>query len=222
MLLPHLFHILCLGLATAEPVAGFEASRWRTHALLGGLALAGLDIAMTSMYVPVIDPRVSAPAGTFWIASTLRPLALCAFDVAVAFFIYASATRRFLLFSGAGATSADPELARRRTEELLTSANLELQLAQTNLRAFSIARNAVVRNPELKAADDEYWRRVVAMEGFDGGDESLFDDEEVQAAVSRAYGTGAVNVADMRKDAEIFVKHATKGLDSRNSPTPRS
>ncbi|EXJ84873.1 hypothetical protein A1O3_05548 [Capronia epimyces CBS 606.96] len=210
VLLSHLFHILCLGLATSEPIAGFEASRWRTRALLGGIALAGLDFAIASMYAPIVDQGTPAPAGTFWIAATLRPLALCVFDAIVAFLIYASTTHRFLLFNPDSAT--DPELTRRRTEELLITANIALQMTQTNLRAYSIARNAVVRSPQLKAADDEYWRRVVAMEGIDG-DESLFEDEEVQAAVSRAYGRGAVNVAAMRKDAEMFVQHATRGLN---------
>ncbi|EXJ94106.1 hypothetical protein A1O1_02499 [Capronia coronata CBS 617.96] len=229
ILLPHLFHILCLGLATSEPLAGFEASRWRARAVLCAIALAGLDIAIAAAYVPVVDPRTPAPIGTFWIAATLRPLALCLFDAAVAFFIYASATGRFLLFSAPA--SADPEVVRRRMEELLTAANVALQMTQTNLRAYSIARNAVVRNPDLKGADDEYWRRVVAMEAFDTTnnddddagdvvvDETLFDDDEVQAAISRAYGSGAVNVTAMRKDAELFVKHATRGLDSNEGQT---
>lgn len=88
-------------------------------------------------------------------------------------------------------------------------------MTQTNLRAYNIARNAVVRNESLKAADDEYWRTVVAVEG-DQGDESVFDDDEVQAAVSRAYGNGSFDVAAMRKEAELFVRNATKGLDGRN------
>ena len=131
------------------------------------------------------------------------------FDALVAFLIYASATRRFLLFSAP--SSADPELARRRVAELLTQSSLALQMATTNLRAYAVARNAVVRNPALKAADDEYWRTVVAIEG-DGGDESLFEDEEVQTALAKAYGTGRIDVQTMRKEAETFVNNATKGL----------
>jgi hypothetical protein len=154
-----------------------------------------------------------APAGTFWIAGTLRPLALCLFDAAIAFLIYASATGRFLLFSAPAAV--DPELMRRRDEEVLTHANLALQAASTNLRALSVTRNAVVRNTQLKAVDDEYWKTIVAMEG-EGLDESLFEDEEVQAALAKAYGTGAINVPSMRREAEAFVKNVTRGLDERN------
>ncbi|KIV86895.1 hypothetical protein PV11_02476 [Exophiala sideris] len=209
VLLPHLFHVLCLGLATSESVAGFEASRWRSRALLGGMAVALLDVAVTCTYNPIVDSKTPGPVGLFWLASTLRYLSLCIFDAGLAFLIYASATGRFLLFSAPAI--ADPEVTRRRTEELLTQANVSLQMTQTNLRAYSIARNATVRNPALKATDDEYWRTVVAMEGIQ--DDSIFDDEEVQAAISQAYGSGTVSVAQIRKDADAFVNATTRGLD---------
>ena len=206
---PHLFHILVLGLATSETVSGLEAQFWRKRAILGGLILAAIDLYLTSFYSPIIPTSIQAPAGTFWLASTIRYLFLCLFDVLIAFLIYASATRRFLLFSAP--SSADPELERRRMQEALTQANVALQMTSTNLRAYSIARNAVVRNEGLKASDDEYWRTVVAFEGSDG-DESLFDDEEVQAALARAYGTGKIDVENLRREADVFVGHATKAL----------
>jgi hypothetical protein len=219
VLLPHLFHIFCLGLATSESISGFEPSRWRAQVLLCALALASVDIAITTTYSPIISSNTPAPAGIFWMASTLRYLCLCVFDAATAFLIYASATGRFLLFS-APANAADPELARRRTEELLTKANLSLQLTQTSLRAYSIARNATVRNPILKAGDDEYWRSVVSVEGTQGyGDQSVLEDEEVQAAISRAYGSGSMNVEQMRREADAFVNTVTRGLDSTTGNT---
>jgi hypothetical protein len=211
-LLPHLFHILILGLATSETVSGYEASTWRHSAVVSALVLAALDVFLTTTYAPMVPPSTTAPAGTFWIGSSIRYLALVAFDAGVAFLMYACATRRFYLFptlATSNAADIDPELSRRKTEETLTQATLALQMAGTNLRAYSIARNAVVRNPGLKAANDEYWRTVVAMEG----DESVLGDEEVQAAIARAYGSGGVNVEGMRREAEAFVKHATRALD---------
>ncbi|KIW13699.1 hypothetical protein PV08_08890 [Exophiala spinifera] len=214
ILLPHIFHIFCLGLATSETVSGYESSRWRGQALLCALALAAVDIAVTTTYSPVVSPSIPAPGGIFWVASTLRYLALCLFDAVVAFLIYASATGRFLLFSAPSA--ADPELARRRMEEAVTKANLSLQLSQTNLRAYTIARNATVRNTTLKASDDDYWRRVVSVEESQGlgDDRGVFEDEEVQAAISRAYGSGSMNVEQMRKEADVYVKNVTRWLDT--------
>lgn len=206
---PHLLHILLVGIATSEAVSGIEAHHWRGRALVGSLTLFALDAYLTSAYHPLVNTSTPAPAGTFWLAATLRYLTLCAFDAAVAFLIYAAATRRFLLFSAP--SSADPELARRRQEEMLTQANVALQMASTNLRAYSVARNAVLRNDVLKAADDEYWRAVVAFEGSEG-DDSLLEDDEVKAALAAAYGTGKIDVQTMRRETEAFVANVTKGL----------
>ncbi|KAJ9613079.1 hypothetical protein H2200_003020 [Cladophialophora chaetospira] len=212
---PHLFHILTIGLATSETVSGYEAATWRQNALLCALLLATVDIFLTATYAPIISTSIIAPAGTFWIAGSIRYLTLLAFDAVLAFLIYTSTTGRFYLFPTLSTTaSLDPELNRRRTEDLLTQTNLSLQMTSTNLRAYSIARNAVVRNPSLKGVDDEYWRTVVAVEGetLDG---DVFEDEEVQAAVARAYGSGGINVDTVRREAEGFVRHATRGLDGR-------
>ncbi|EXJ55341.1 hypothetical protein A1O7_08268 [Cladophialophora yegresii CBS 114405] len=209
--LPHLFHIFTLGLATSEPVAGYEASTWRQGTVLCALILAALDVFLTTTYAPIVPPTTTAPGGTFWVGSSLRYLCLVAFDVGVAGLIYAHATRRFWLFPVISSGNADPELSRRRTEETVTQATLALQVAGTNLRAYSIARNAVVRDPTLKGVDDDYWRTVVAVEGK--GDESVWAEEEVQAAIARAYGSGGVDVEGVRREAEAFVRHATRALD---------
>lgn len=209
VLFPHLVHILLVGIATSDTVSGIEAHHWRRRALAGALMLFALDTYLTSFYAPLTDTSTPGPVGLFWLAATLRALTLCIFDAGVAFLIYASATRRFLLFSAP--STADPELARRRNDELLTNANVALQMASTNLRAYSVARNAVLRNEALKAADDEYWRAVVAFEGSEG-DESLFEDDEVQAALAAAYGTGKIDVQSLRRDADAFVTNVTKGL----------
>ncbi|RVX67644.1 hypothetical protein B0A52_08173 [Exophiala mesophila] len=210
ILLPHLLHILALGVATSESVSGVEAHHWRRLSLIGAVILFSLDIWQAVTYTPVTAPMTPSPAGTFWLASTLRYLSFSFFDGLVAFLIYASATGRFLLFSAP--SSADPTLAKRRTEELLTKMNLALQMTSNNLRAFSVVRNAVVRDSSLKAVDDEYWRTVVAIESDAATDESLFEDEEVQAALAKVYGTGKVDVQTMRREADAFVRNVTKGL----------
>ena len=107
----------------------------------------------------------------------------------------------------------DPETARRRTHELLTASNIALQMVQTKLRAVHVARNAVVRSTSLKDTDDAYWRDVVTMEGMDGMQE-VWEDEEVQAAMARAYGNGTIDVSRMRREADGFVRNVTKGLES--------
>lgn len=176
-------------------------------------------MATTATYTPLVPISTTSPTGLFWLARTLRPLTLCIFDAGLAFLIYASTTRQYLFFLFAAplpSPSVSAEVTRRGTETLLAQTTLSLQLAQERLRAYTIARNAVVRNPDLKAVDDTYWRAVVAMEG-PVGEGSVFDDELVQAAVSRVYGSGSFDAAGVRRDAEAFVRNVAKGLDARDA-----
>lgn len=213
VLLLHLLHLAILGLATSEPLAGLEASWWRNRSSLGALALAIVDIYVTTTFTPSIDVRMPSPTGMFWTARTIRPLAICILDTIIALLIYASATNRFVFFTSP--TDSDPELARRKQEQMLAQTNIALQMAQTKLRAFSVARNATVRDRDLKAADDEYWRAVVAMEG-PAGITGVWEDEEVQAAIARSYGDGSIDVAQMGREAEAFVSNVTRGLEANN------
>lgn len=135
---------------------------------------------------------------------------LCLFDALLAFLMYASATNKFLLF--VSSAQNNPAVAKRQREETLNQTNVSLQMAQTKLRAFAMARNASVREPRLKAADDEYWRAVVSMEGPVGG-EGVWEDEDVQAALARSYGSG-MDVGRMTREADAFVTNITQGLDT--------
>jgi hypothetical protein len=213
VLLPHLAHLVLLGLATSEPLAGLEASWWRNRFALGALALAMGDVYMMTNFTPTIDANMPSPTGMFWTARTIRPLAICILDTVMAVLIYASATNRFVFFPSP--TDSDPELARRKQEQMLAQTNVALQMAQTKLRAFSVARNATVRDQHLKAADDEYWRAVVAMEG-PAGTAGVWEDEEVHAAIARLYGDGAFDAAQMGREAEAFVLNITRGLEDNS------
>ena len=211
VIFPHLLHLFALGLATSETVAGLEAGRWRNWAVVGGLALAVVDVYITSGHAPALDATLSPTTGLFWTAAVVRPLTICLFDAVVAFCIYARTTGRFLLFPSL--PDADPATRRRQSEQLLNQANVALQMAHTKLRAFTVTRNAVVRDPRLKETDDDYWRTVVALESPEG-DGSLWEDEDVQAAMARAYGNGSIDVTRMRREADAFVLNVTKGLEA--------
>ena len=190
-------------------MSGFEASRWRTKSALSALALATIDIYVTCTYTPAIDPNLPSPTGLFWTARLIRPLTLCILDSVIAFLIYASATNRFLLFSS---PSTDSETLHRAQERSLTQTNLSLQFTLQRLHAFSIARNAIVREPALKAGDDEYWRAVIAMQGPPGSG-GVWDDEEVKAATARATGDGTVDIERLQREARAYVDSVTKDLE---------
>lgn len=214
IVLPHLFNFGILGLATSATVAGFEASRWRLYVLLGAILIAGLDAYTVLQYQPPVDADMPAPSGMFWVLSVLRPLSLCMYDSIVAIIIYASATHRFLLFSG---PAKDPEAIRRQTLDLVTKSGIALTMAATKLRATNVARNTAVRDHDLKSKDDQYWHDVAALEGKPDISSGVWEDEEVQAAMAQAYSSGTVNVERIRREADAFVKGVTQFMDSPNT-----
>lgn len=63
ILLPHLVHLLILGVATSAPFAGREAARWRTKFTLAGLALAALDIWIVVRYDAISSASPAVRAG---------------------------------------------------------------------------------------------------------------------------------------------------------------
>ncbi|RMZ87316.1 hypothetical protein DV736_g5459, partial [Chaetothyriales sp. CBS 134916] len=235
VLLLHLLHFFVLALATSAVVVGGPddaGGQWRLRALLGAAALLALDLYVLATYTPhVVDGKAavvspSPPAGLFWTTALLRPLALCVYDAFVALVIWGSATGSLLVLSplfglaSSATTDPDPMATARRLHESLTAANVALQTVQAKLRAVHVARNAVVRNSRLKNADDAYWRDVVALEGeaeAEGGAAAVWEqvqnEEEVQVALARAYGSGTIDVARMRREADAFVRSVTTALD---------
>ena len=88
------------------------------------------------------------------------------------------------------------------------------------LRAFAIARNAVLRDPTLSAAEQAYWQEVTRRESqvptADGSsldiNDEIYQEEEVQAAIARVYGGGGIDVPRARREANAFVDGITQGL----------
>ncbi len=103
-----------------------------------------------------------------------------------------------------------------------------MQTALTKLRAFGVARSAVVRDTRvhgLKERDDEYWRAVVGMEGptrrsgadgagvGNGSRGNVWDEEEVMQGVAGVTNGGGLDVEKVRREAGIFVESVTKWLE---------
>ena len=143
----------------------------------------------------------------------VRPLFLTLLNAVAALLIYAGATNKFVMFLNPISPAVDSQSLLTRQGQALSQLTVALQMAQTRLTAYYVTRNAVVRDERLKERDDEYWRTVMAMEG-PRGTESVWEDEEVRAAVSRALGRrGHGDVERMNDDARRFVGDITAGLE---------
>lgn len=228
VLLPHLVHLLILGVATSAPIGGQECARWRTKFTLAGLVLVALDLWIVSTHDPIqaASPAVRAgqapPPGLYHVLTLLRPLAFAVCDAMCAMVIWLSATNRFFFKPPSPVDQLDQAVS--STLQLLTGTN-------SKLHATSVTRNAVVRDKALKTRDDVYWQTIVATENpdrtaaegaepvMDRGEKTsvvnnIWEEEEVARAISRAMaGQGGVDLAQLGMNANEFVRSVTEGLD---------
>lgn len=203
---PHLLHLLVLGVATAAPFAGSDAARWRNWFTAAGLLLAGLDFYVMGTYDPLAAASAAVRAGQqppsslFHAMSVLRPLEFALFDSVCAGLVYVSATHRFFF---------SPPSQADQINQLVAGATEALTTVNYKLHGVSVARNAVVRDKTLKAQDDWYWRAAVAMEG----ETDVWEDEEVVRAMSRAMSGQGVDMAQLGVSAGEYVDRITGGLE---------
>ncbi|KAJ5353575.1 hypothetical protein N7541_006139 [Penicillium brevicompactum] len=216
ILLPHLGHLLLLGIATSAPIAGRDAARWRMKFTLAGLALAAIDIYILASYdaingaPPAVRAGQKPPTSLYNQITLLRPLAIVVCDVICAGVIWLSATNRFFF---------KPPSSEEQIDGAVTLAVQALTGANTKLHASSVTRNAVVRDKTLKNRDDLYWQTMVASEspGGPGGDgeilNNIWEEEEVARAMSRAMaGQGGIDLAQLGVNANEFVRGVTEGM----------
>ncbi|CAG7917135.1 unnamed protein product [Penicillium olsonii] len=216
VLLPHLGHLMLLGIATSAPIAGREAARWRMKFTLAGLALAAIDVYIIATYDAINGAPLSVRAGQkpptslYNQITLLRPLAIVVCDVICAAIIWLSATNRFFF---------KPPAVGEQIDGAIDMVVKSLKDTTTKLHASSVTRNAVVRDKELKNRDDLYWRTMAASESPTGetGEgqilNNIWEEEEVARAMSRAMaGQGGIDLAQLGVNANDFVQGVTEGL----------
>jgi hypothetical protein len=179
-MLPHIFNLLLLGLATSSLIVGLKSSalaRLRTPFLTIALALAGGDIYMLATYDVRANStlRPGAPATELdffhWRLRTYRFLGLAAYDVILAGVLYLTATNRLL--------TAAASLANK-----VTAINQVIEVSNGRLWAVGVVRNSVARSRELRGAEAEYWE----------DEADVFEERTVVDAVN-----GAVRRVNMRE-----------------------
>lgn len=210
-------HLITIGLATSQSISGLTASKFRLQSIIVATVILATDIYVsTTMDLPTSRPSNPSPQSIYVGTAIARPLILVIYDIVLAFLVYITATGRFIFFPflASAAAPEDPEELLAQTDKLMNETALSLQMVHMKLRGLNVARNAVMRDEALKTADTRYWETVRMVEGEDGTqtDEAVFEDEEVQAAMARAFGSGNVDVARMRKEAKGFVQNVTRGL----------
>lgn len=179
LLAPHLLHLLCLGLATAQQLAGPSCARWRRPAITLGLAMLAIDVALVAFYDPATNTRALQTKDIdffFWRMRTLRGIAFVFADAGLAAVMWLAGTNRLFV---------KPFTLAERVELI----GRVLDKSNFRLWAAGHIRNAVVRDPSLRGRSARYW-----------ADESqIYEEREVVDGMKGALSR--IDVPRLREDA---------------------
>ena len=187
ILLPHLFHLLALGLATSTAVAGKYGSRWRTLAVMSGAAVSLAECYLVGTYDFKMNARVLRPEDLdhfYWRMRIFRGIAICILDAAFAGLLWAASTNRIFVV---------PPSAAERTETAIKG----LEGVRGRLAAVGILQNAIVRDEVLRGKAEAYWRREKQVMS------EVMDEREVVDGIRNAI-SGRIDVTKIEEDASRY------------------
>jgi hypothetical protein len=195
-LLPHIAHLILLGLATSTFIAGRAAVRWRTPATVLALTLAAAEVFLLATYDDGHNRRATRIGDTdflHWKLLTYRGLALAAADALLGWAMWAQATGRLALLGAAGD-------AAEAQEERLQAHAAALEALLGKARGLGVLRNAMARQPSARDRLDAYWRREAEVM------RDALEQPEVLAAQRSALRR--LDLPRIQREAEGFVDGA--------------
>ncbi|KAK2861383.1 hypothetical protein FQN49_004256 [Arthroderma sp. PD_2] len=217
-LLPHLFHLLVIGIVTSSAIVGPRIARWRNKFLIGAVALLVVELcvilratsplfsirggtanAQRNKWTYIYSHYPDAPASLHVQLVTLRPLAFTVFDAICAALIYLSATNRLFY---------TPPTPAEQAQQLVSMSVTAMLNAMSRLQALSVTRGAIARDPELSAKYDAYHR-----EGEKGGNEWVWQEEEVINAVAKVMNDRALQAGNRRNDEGAVMIDSSEYVD---------
>jgi len=147
LLLPHLLHIILLGLCTSSLVSGAEGSRFRTQATIAGIGLAATEVYMLGSH----DIAANATATTlpeldlfFWRLRVWRGLGVALVDGVLGWVLFLTSTNRWLVIPASPA-------------ERLEASTKVLEAVHAKMTALGALRNTIMRDHKLRSAVEGYW-----------------------------------------------------------------
>ncbi|KAJ4349009.1 hypothetical protein N0V95_004946 [Ascochyta clinopodiicola] len=172
MVMPHIFQLAVLGLATSSLV-GSEGSRFRTHATILGLAALIVEVWFMATYDITVNKRakfVQDIDSTYWRVRFLRYIVFAVQDMGMAFVLWATSTNRWLAKPVSIAERL--EMATRMSEETMNK-----------MRALGLITNSVNRDSALRGVREEYWSTEGQVMSETVQEEAVM--EQINAAISK-------------------------------------
>ncbi|KAG8527990.1 uncharacterized protein KY384_006906 [Bacidia gigantensis] len=186
-IIPHIFNLLALGLATSNAVTGQWGTRWRTTAASLGVCLAVLNIWLFTAYNWKANARALRPEQYvlfYWRMRVARGVMLSLADAVIAALMYLSSTNRAFV---------TPPSAQERMEVALKT----LEQSRGKMSAMAVVRNAVARDEGLRRRTEGYWVKEGRVMG------EVMDEREVVEGVRSALES-RVRVATVEEEARKF------------------
>ena len=196
-LLPHVFHLFALGLATSYTVSGHEGNRWRTQAAIIGAVLALGECYVVGAYDWKANARTVRAEDLdlfYWRMRAVRGLMMALVDAGLAGVLWATSTNRLFVI---------PPTPAERIESVVKV----LENMRGGLSAVGIVRNAVVRDEALRKKTESYWKNEGEVMG------QVMDEREVVEGVRAALESGRVGVQKLEEEAKKYAEGIVTGSE---------
>ena len=192
ILLPHVLHVLALGLATSSSIGDKYGNRWRTFAAVLGTATVAVECYIWTAYDWKANARAVVPeqyVHFYWRMRVYRGINMALIDFLVASILCLSSTNRFFVLP---ITSA----------ERMETAMRMLETARGKMNALGVLRNVTARDEALRRKAEIYWQREGQLM------REVMDEREVVEGVRNALGE-RVQVAKVEEDARRYAEGVT-------------
>jgi len=185
----HLFNLVVLALVTSQLLAGREGASWRTTVMIGGAALAMLDVYLVAGYNHQLNSRaLRLPELDFfyWKARVWRLVFLASLDAGIGWLMYLSATNRAFV---------NPPTAAERVDAAVRN----LAGVKGKINALGVIKNTVIRDEELRTRGTAYWSHEVRLM------RDVMEDRDVIEGVNDAL-QNRIDITTITRDAEMYAQ----------------
>ncbi|KAF9772278.1 hypothetical protein IL306_010060 [Fusarium sp. DS 682] len=195
LLWPHIANLFAVAFVTSPTFTGRAGSQWRPKATMAAAIIAALDIYFVNSYNYQANARalrLSEVDFFYWTARVARLVTFAAFDAALGWLLYLSATNRAFV---------EPPSPVERIE----ATSRALLIVKSKLSALGIVKNTALRDEELRSRSHAYWSHEVRLMG------EVMEEREVVEGVNDAL-SNRIDVATITRDAEGYAQNVLQSL----------